>query len=44
MSILIPKDLIVYTEDEIEEWSEVPQSFITTICKKGRVIYEKDKD
>lgn len=42
--ILIPKDLLVYTEDEIEEWSEVPQSFITTIYKKGRVIYEKDKD
>jgi predicted nucleotidyltransferase len=40
--ILIPKDLLVYTEDEIDEWSEVPQSFITTICKKGRVIYEKD--
>ena len=42
--ILVPKDLLVYTEDEIEEWSEVPQSFITTIYKKGRVIYEKDKD
>ena len=32
--VLIPKDHLVYTKDEIEEWSEVPQSFITTICKK----------
>jgi len=40
--IPVPKDLLVYTVDEIDEWSEVSQSFITTICKKGRVIYEKD--
>lgn len=42
--LFIPKDLLVYTEDEIEEWSEVPQSFITTICRRGRVIYEKEKE
>ena len=39
--ILIPKDIVVYTPEEIEEWSEVPQAFITTIVKKGKVIYEK---
>ena len=39
--ILIPKDIIVYTEKEIEEWSNVPLAFITTIIRKEKVIYEK---
>jgi len=39
--LLIPKDVLVYTPEEIEEWSEVPQAFVTTIIKKGKVIYEK---
>ena len=38
--ILVPKDIIVYTEKEIEEWRNVPLAFITTIGK-GKVIYEK---
>lgn len=39
--LLVPKDILVYTPEEIEEWSEVPQAFITTVLKKGKVIYEK---
>lgn len=39
--ILIPKDIVVYTPEEIDDWSEVPQAFITTIVRKGKVIYEK---
>ena len=39
--LLIPKDVLVYTPDEIEEWSDVPQAFITTVIRKGRVVYEK---
>ena len=39
--ILVPKDIVVYTEKEIEEWSNVPLAFITTITRKGKVIYEK---
>lgn len=39
--LLIPKDVLVYTPEEIEAWKDVPQAFITTILKKGRVIYEK---
>jgi len=39
--LLIPKDIVVYTPAEIEEWADVPQAFITTVVKKGRVIYEK---
>lgn len=40
--LLIPKDVLVYTPKEIEEWKEVPQAFVTKILKKGRVIFEKE--
>lgn len=39
--LLIPKDILVYTPEEIEEWSGVPQAFITEVMRKGRIIYEK---
>jgi hypothetical protein len=39
--ILIPKDIITYTPQEVEEWDEVPQAFITTAVSKGKVIHEK---
>ena len=39
--LLIPKDVLVYTPQEIEAWSTVPQAFITTVMRKGQVIYEK---
>jgi len=40
--ILIPKDIVVATTDQIEDWKNVPQAFITKIVKKGRVIYERE--
>lgn len=40
---LIPKDVVVYTPEEVAEWSEVPQAFITTAFHKGIVLYEKKK-
>jgi predicted nucleotidyltransferase len=36
----IPKDVLVYTQKEIEEWKEVDEAFITTAMKKGKVLYE----
>ena len=41
--LLIPIDIVVYTPQEIEEWSDVPQAFITSILRKGKVIYEKNQ-
>jgi glutaredoxin-related protein len=35
-------DILVATLHDIEEWSTVPQAFITSITKKGRVIYERE--
>ena len=39
--LLIPKDVLVYTPQEIEAWSTVPQAFITTVMREGQIIYEK---
>ena len=39
--IMISQDIIVATVKDVEEWKNVPQSFLTSIIKKGRVIYEK---
>lgn len=41
--LLVPKDVVVYTPEEVEEWSEVPQAFITTAVRKGTVLYEKKR-
>lgn len=41
--LLISKDILVYTPEEIEDWSEVHQAFITTAIRKGKVIYEKEQ-
>jgi predicted nucleotidyltransferase len=39
--ILAPMDILVYSPQEVEEWSEVPQAFITTAIRQGTVLYEK---
>jgi predicted nucleotidyltransferase len=37
----IPKDIIVYTQEEIDDWKGVDEAFITSIVKKGKVLYEE---
>lgn len=37
----LPKDIIVYTPDEIAEWEQVPASFITTAVRSGKILYDK---
>ena len=39
--LLIPMDILVYTPEEVEAWKDVPQAFVTSILKKGKVLYEK---
>jgi len=39
--VLISKDIIVYTPEEVEDWKDVPQAFVTTAISKGKVLYEK---
>lgn len=38
--IIIPMDVLVYRPEEIEEWQNVPQAFVTTPMREGRVLYE----
>jgi predicted nucleotidyltransferase len=36
----IPKDILVYTQPEIDEWQQVQEAFITTVINTGKVVYE----
>lgn len=35
------KDIVVWTPQEIEEWDRVPNAFITTALREGKVLYER---
>ena len=35
-------EVVVYTPSEIEDWSKVPQAFVTTAIREGRVLYERE--
>jgi predicted nucleotidyltransferase len=39
--ILMPMDIPVYSPEEVQEWSEVRQAFVTTAVREGKVLYEK---
>ncbi len=41
--LVIPKDVVVYTPEEVEAWREVPRAFITEIVRKGKVLYDKNQ-
>lgn len=34
-------DVLVYTPDEVAEWSSVREAFVTTAIREGKVLYEK---
>jgi len=36
-------DVLVYTPQEVWEWSAVPQAFVTTAVREGRVLYESTR-
>ena len=35
-------EVMVYTPAEIEEWSALPQAFVTTAVKEGKVLYQSE--
>jgi predicted nucleotidyltransferase len=39
--ILAPMDILVYSPQEVEEWSGVAQAFVTAAVRQGTVLYEK---
>ena len=34
-------EVVVYTPSEIQDWSDVPQAFVTTAIREGKVLYER---
>ena len=36
-------EVMVYTPAEVEEWSQVPQAFVTTAVREGTTIYERPR-
>lgn len=38
--ILIPIDIVVYTPEEVHDWSEVRQALVTTALREGIILYE----
>jgi predicted nucleotidyltransferase len=39
--LAVEVEVMVYTPEEVEEWSELPQAFITTAVREGTTIYER---
>ena len=37
-------DVMVYTPDEVDEWSDVKSYFVTTAIREGQVLYEKEDE
>jgi predicted nucleotidyltransferase len=37
------KDVVVWTPNEVEEWERVPNAFITTALREGKVLYERPR-
>ncbi len=35
------KDITVWTPAEIQDWSAVPNAFVTTALREGKILYEK---
>ena len=35
------KDIVVYTPKEIEDWRDVPNSFVSAVLREGKVLYER---
>jgi predicted nucleotidyltransferase len=38
--ILVPMDILVRSQQEVDEWSGVRQAFVTTALREGKVLYE----
>jgi len=34
-------EIVMYTPREVQEWSGVPEAFVTTAIREGKVLYER---
>ena len=37
------KDIVVYTPEEVEDWKTASTSFIASVLREGRVLYEREQ-
>ena len=35
------KDIVVWTPAEVADWADVPNAFVTTALREGKVLYEQ---
>jgi predicted nucleotidyltransferase len=40
--IFVPMDIVVYSPQEIQEWSGVRQAFVTAALREGKILYENN--
>ncbi len=43
IGIGVPTDILCYTPEEVDEWSEVKYHVATRATREGRVLYEKNQ-
>jgi len=36
-------EVMVYTPSEVDDWQNVPQAFVTTALREGKVVYERKR-
>lgn len=41
--LIVPKDIVWYTPEEVQEWSGVKYHLATRALREGRVLYEKQR-
>ncbi len=34
-------EIVVFTPEEVEDWSQVREAFVTTALREGKVLYER---
>jgi uncharacterized protein len=42
-SLPVEVEIMVYTPEEVAEWSQVPQAFVTTALREGVAVYERPR-
>ena len=43
MPLEVDANVMVYTPQEVDDWSNVPGALVTTALREGRILYEEDE-
>jgi predicted nucleotidyltransferase len=39
--IMVPKDVLVYSRDDVKKWQDTPSHVISIALREGKVLYEQ---